>query len=286
MRIVKPPSAMQRLAGHWRRRGVRIGFVPTMGYLHEGHLSLVREARRRVGRTGKVVVSIYVNPTQFGPAEDLSRYPRDLARDCKLCREAGVDVVFVPTDAQMYPGKETGRYSTYVVEETLSQQMEGVSRPVHFRGVTTIVAKLFNLVLPDVAVFGTKDWQQAAIIKRMVADLNFPVKIIVAPTVRESDGVAMSSRNKYLIGDLRPQATVLRRAILLAKQNVARKNISAAKLKAQVRQLVDKIPAARLDYVEFFDPDTLAPVRIVKRGTHLALAVFVGKTRLIDNARL
>jgi pantoate--beta-alanine ligase len=286
MRIVNPPSAMQRIAGQWRRRGVRIGFVPTMGYLHEGHLSLVREARRRVGRTGKVVVSVYVNPTQFGPTEDLSRYPRDLACDCKLCREAGVDVVFVPTDAQMYPGKEAGRYSTYVVEDILSQRMEGASRPVHFRGVTTIVAKLFNIVLPDVAVFGAKDWQQAAIIKRMVADLNFPVRIIVAPTVRESDGVAMSSRNKYLIGDLRPQATVLRQAIKLAQQNVARKNISAARLKAQILRLVKTVPAARLDYVEFFDPDTLMPARIVGRGIHIALAVFVGKTRLIDNARL
>lgn len=277
---------MQRISSQWRHRGRRIGFVPTMGYLHEGHLSLVREARKRVGQAGKVVVSIYVNPTQFGPSEDLSRYPRDFARDCKLCREAKVDVVFAPTDALMYPDRERGRYSSYVVEETLSRHMEGASRPVHFRGVTTIVAKLFNIVMPDLAVFGAKDWQQAAIVKRMVADLNFPLKIVVAPTVRESDGVAMSSRNKYLIGDLRPQATVLRRAILLSQKNVARKNISAASLKAQVRQLVKTLPAARLDYVEFFDPETLAPVRMVSGGTHMALAVFVGKTRLIDNARL
>lgn len=277
---------MQRIAGEWRRHGVRIGFVPTMGYLHDGHLSLVREARRRVGRKGKVVLSIYVNPTQFGPAEDLSRYPRDLARDYKLCRKAGVDVVFVPADEQMYPGKESGGYSTYVVEETLSQRMEGISRPVHFRGVTTIVAKLFNIVMPDVAVFGAKDWQQATIIQRMVADLNFPVRIVVTATVRESDGVAMSSRNKYLLGDLRPQATVLRLAIQLAQVRVATRTSSAASLRGQIHRLVKTVPDARLDYVEFFDPVTLIPVRSVQRGTHMALAVFIGKTRLIDNARL
>src|SRR6187549_2491468 len=175
MQILRSPAGMQRLALRWRKRGVRVGLVPTMGYLHEGHLSLVREARRRVGQSGQVVVSIYVNPTQFGPTEDLSRYPRDLKRDLKLCRDVGADVVFVPSDATMYPGKAEGKYSTYVVEETLSRGMEGGSRPTHFRGVTTIVAKLFNLVLPDVAVFGAKDWQQAAIVKRMVVDLNFPL---------------------------------------------------------------------------------------------------------------
>ncbi len=279
---------MQRLARQWQRRAVRIGFVPTMGYLHAGHLTLVRVARRRVGRSGKVVVSIYVNPTQFGPKEDFSRYPRDLRRDLKCCRAEGVDVVFCPSDAEMYPGKAEGRYSTYVIEENLSRTMEGASRPTHFRGVTTVVAKLFNIVLPDVAVFGAKDWQQAAIIKRMVADLNFPVKIVVAPIVREPDGVAMSSRNKYLVGDLRPQARVLRRSIQLVRQVVkgAKQSIAAARLKARVRQVVKTAPAARLDYVEFFEPATLKPVAKVSLGTHMALAVFVGKTRLIDNARL
>ena len=279
---------MQKQARQWQRRGTRIGFVPTMGYLHEGHLSLVREARRRVGRKGKVVVSIYVNPTQFGPKEDLSRYPRDLKRDLKLCRSATADVVFAPTDAQMYPGKSEGRYSTYVVEELLSQSMEGASRPTHFRGVTTIVAKLFNIVLPDVAVFGAKDYQQAVVVKRMVTDLNFPLKIIVALTVREKDGVAMSSRNKYLIGNLRSQATVLCRSINSVRKMVANgeNGISLAKLKSQVRQLARSNPDTRLDYVEFFDPDTLRPVSKVLRGAHMALAVFVGKTRLIDNARI
>ncbi len=277
---------MQRLARRWQKAGVRVGFVPTMGYLHEGHLSLVREARRRVGRAGKVVVSIYVNPTQFGPTEDLSRYPRDLKRDLKLCRAANVDLVFTPADTEVYPGKAEGRYSTYVVEERLSQRMEGAARPTHFRGVTTVVAKLFNLVLPDVAVFGAKDWQQAAIIRRMVADLNFPLEIAVVPTVREPDGLAMSSRNKYLDAEQRRQALILSRAIQQARAAVGKTPVSAKRLKTGLAKLVATAPQARLDYVEFFDPETLVPVAKVSRGAHLALAVFVGKTRLIDNGRL
>jgi pantoate--beta-alanine ligase len=301
VRIISSIATMQQLAKKWQRTGKRIGFVPTMGCLHAGHMSLVRETRKRVGKAGKVVVSIYVNPTQFGPKEDFSKYPRDLKRDLKLCREAGVDVVFTPGDAEMYPGKTRSRrcesadeprfdkrgYSTYIVEENLSRTMEGASRPMHFRGVTTVVAKLFNLVLPDVAVFGAKDWQQATIIKRMVTDLYFPVKIIVAPTLRERDGLAMSSRNKYLAGDLRRQATVLWRAIQTARTAVKRSRaVPAVKLKANLKTLIESEPAVRLDYVEFFEPDTLSPVLKVTRGTHMALAVFVGKTRLIDNASL
>ena len=287
MRIISSAAIMQRLARQWQRSGSRIGFVPTMGYLHAGHLSLVCEARKRVGETGKVVVSIYVNPTQFAPTEDLAKYPRDLTRDLKLCRAAGVDVVFTPGDAEMYPGKAEGKYSTYVVEEKLSQTMEGAARPLHFRGVTTVVAKLFNLVLPDVAVFGQKDFQQAAVIKRMVADLNFPVKIIVAPTLREADGLAMSSRNKYLDGDLRRQALVLWGAIGTAKLVVEKsKSVSATDLKTDLKLLIQVEPDVRLDYVEFFDPETLQPVAKVVRGVQMALAVFVGKNRLIDNAQL
>jgi pantoate--beta-alanine ligase len=296
MQIVTSVAAMQRLARQWQRAGKRAGFVPTMGYLHAGHMSLVRVARRKVGKAGKVVVSIYVNPTQFGPKEDFSRYPRDLKRDLKLCRAAGVDVVFAPSDREMYPvgasrrDERTARRAvptTYVVEESLSKVMEGASRPTHFRGVTTVVAKLFNMVLPDVAVFGAKDWQQATIIKRMVADLNFPVRIIVAPTLHERDGLAMSSRNKYLVGDLRRQATVLWCAIQMARVTVKKlKTFPASKLKAAVKKLVECEPAARLDYVEFFEPDTLMPVSKVKRGAQMALAVYVGKTRLIDNVRL
>ena len=288
MRVVRSISAMQRLARQWQRGGARIGFVPTMGYLHEGHLSLVREARTRVSHSGKVVVSIYVNPMQFAPTEDLSRYPRDLKRDLANCRKLGVNAVFVPSDTAMYPGRAEGNYSTYVVEETLAGLMEGASRPTHFRGVTTVVAKLFNIVLPDIAVFGAKDWQQAAIIKRMVSDLNFPVKIIVAPTVRETDGVAMSSRNKYLVGNLRPQAVVLSHSIKLARELVkaSAKPVSAVRLNTTVAKIVSAAPDARLDYVEFFDPETLLPQKQVTRGSHMALAVFVGKTRLIDNGRL
>jgi pantoate--beta-alanine ligase len=287
MQVVSSVAAMQWLAKKWRHAGTRIGFVPTMGYLHNGHLSLVREARKRVGKGGKVVVSIYVNPTQFAPTEDFIKYPRDLKRDLKLLRELGVDAVFVPRDVEMYPGKIENCYSTYVVEEKLSRTMEGASRPNHFRGVATIVAKLFNIVLPDMAVFGQKDFQQAAIIKRMVADLNFPVKIIVAPILREKDGLAMSSRNKYLVGDLRRQATVLWRAIQTAQAAVRKSGtIPVTKLGADLKNLIEGEPDARLDYVEFFEPDMLSPVSKVTRGVQMALAIFVGKTRLIDNTRL
>jgi len=285
MRIVKSAAVMQQLAKRWQAQRRRVGFVPTMGYLHEGHLSLVRRARRAVGPRGIVVVSIYVNPTQFGPKEDLSRYPRDFPRDKKLCRAAGVDVIFAPDDHEMYP-QSSGGYSTIVAEESLSRGMEGASRPTHFCGVTTVVAKLFNLVLPEVAVFGAKDFQQAAVVQRMVRDLDFPVKIIVAPTHREPDGLAMSSRNKYLTPEQRAQATVLHEALQLAAKLVKRKTVSSSALKAKLSQFIARRPAARVDYIEFFDPQTLQPVEKAARGTRLALAVFFGKTRLIDNAQL
>lgn len=279
---------MQRLSKKWQRAGITIGFVPTMGYLHAGHISLVHRARQAVGPGGKVVVSIYVNPTQFSPKEDLSKYPRDLSRDKGLCQEAGVDVFFVPTDAEMYPQAGEASFSTYVVEEKLSTTMEGTSRPTHFRGVTTIVAKLFNIVLPDVSVFGAKDYQQAAVIQRMVRDLNFPVRIIVAPTKRESDGLAMSSRNTYLNPSEREQATVLARALAEARRVVSnsKNGIAATQLQNRLTHLISAQPSAHLDYIAFFDPDTLQTVRRVTAGTHMALAVYVGKTRLIDNGRL
>src|SRR5271170_2656069 len=279
MQILSSVAAMQRLAKKWQRAGIKIGFVPTMGYLHDGHLSLVREARKRAGKRGKVVVSIYVNPTQFAPTEDLSKYPRDLRRDLKLCQAEGADAVFTPDDAEIYPGKAEGKYSTYVVEERLAGTMEGAARPTHFRGVTTVVAKLFNIVLPDVSLFGQKDFQQAAIIKRMVRDLNFPVQIIVAPTLRERDGLAMSSRNKYLDAGQRPQATILFHALQAARAAVKRKSVSAARLKADLKEFITAAPLATLDYVEFFDPESLEPVTQVKPGTQMALAVFFGKTR-------
>jgi pantoate--beta-alanine ligase len=234
-----------------------------------------------------VVVSIYVNPTQFAPTEDLSRYPRDFARDRALCRSAAVDIVFAPADREMYPPEAATKFSTYVVEEDLSQNMEGASRPTHFRGVTTVVAKLFNIVSPDVAVFGAKDFQQAAIVRRMVRDLNFPLRLVVAPTFREPDGLAMSSRNKYLEGDSRRQATVLWQALQHARRHVRSHGaVSAARLRRETTRIINSAPSAKLDYVEFFDPRTLEAVRQVKTGTQMALAVFMGKTRLIDNAKL
>ena len=288
MRTVTSLKGMQRLAKLWKAGQKPVGLVPTMGYLHEGHLDLVRQARQQVGPSGVVVVSIYVNPTQFGPCEDLGRYPRDLARDQRLCRQAGVDVVFSPNDQEMYPGREAGGYSTYVAEELLSRSMEGMARPTHFRGVTTVVAKLFSIVQPDVAVFGAKDFQQAAIVRRMTGNLNFPARIVVAPTRREPDGLAMSSRNKYLEGDLRGQALALWQSIVKARKAVrqARRPVTAGRLRKQLARFIESHPAARLDYIEFFDPDTLQPVSRLQRGTQMALAVFVGKTRLIDNARL
>jgi len=279
---------MQRLAKLWQRKGLPIGLVPTMGFLHEGHLSLIRRARRTAGSRGKVVVSVYVNPAQFGPREDFSRYPRDLGRDIRLCRAEGADAVFAPSDKEMYSRDAGEPFSTFVLEEHLSRGMEGASRPTHFRGVTTVVAKLFNIVQPSVAVFGAKDYQQASIVQRMVRDLNFPVKIDVAPTRREPDGLAMSSRNRYLKGSLRAQSLVLWRSMEKVRallRNSARP-IPAGRLKAEVKRFVQRQPSARLDYVEFFDPKTFEPAPRVARGTHVALAVFVGKTRLIDNSRL
>jgi pantoate--beta-alanine ligase len=288
MEILRAISRMQMVVRRWQRAGIRIALVPTMGYLHGGHVSLLRRARAAVGRGGKVVVSVYVNPTQFGPKEDFSRYPRDFRRDAAICRKEKADVVFAPADEEMYPRNGEGAFSTYVVEEVLSRGMEGASRPGHFRGVTTVVAKLFNIVQPQVAVFGAKDYQQATIVKRMTRDLNFPVKIVVAPTFREGDGLAMSSRNKYLKGDLRRQAAVLSRAIAEVSRAVREsgKPLRASTLKRQVKRLVERERAARLDYVEFFDPVTLATARLTGQGTHMALAVYVGGTRLIDNGRL
>jgi pantoate--beta-alanine ligase len=279
---------MQHLAQRWKREGVRVAFVPTMGFLHAGHLTLMQKARNLVGSKGKVVVSIYVNPTQFGPREDFRNYPRDLSRDKRRCAEIGVDVAFVPSDAEMYPGRDVGMYSTYVVEEALSGGMEGTSRPSHFRGVTTVVAKLFNLVLPDIALFGSKDFQQAAVIRRMVRDLHFPVRVVVMPTVRDSDGLAISSRNKYLNPAQRRVAGVLHESLREARRFVRQESsgMDAGPLRRKLKTFIEKHPGTRVDYVEFFHPETFELVKAVRSGHQMALAVFVGKTRLIDNGRL
>lgn len=279
---------MQSLALKWRRERGPTVVVPTMGYLHEGHLSLARRARKKAGEGGKVVVTIFVNRAQFGPGEDFKRYPRDERRDLRLCRESGADVVFLPADEEMYAAQPGREFSCFVEETELARSMEGASRPIHFRGVATVVAKLFNIVLPDIAVFGAKDFQQAAVVKRMTRDLNFHVKIDVAPTVREPDGLAMSSRNAYLSADERKQATVLWRALQVARAVVkeAKAPVAAGLLKRRVVKMAAGEPNARLDYVEFFDPETLRPLRRVGKGAQMALAVFFGKTRLIDNARI
>jgi pantoate--beta-alanine ligase len=285
MRIVTTVSAMQRMALGWRREGKTVGFVPTMGYLHDGHLSLIKKARQIVKPEGVVVASIFVNPAQFGPNEDLANYPRDLQRDKDLCKDATVDVLFVPDSEQMYPSTNT-IYSTWVVEETVSRGMEGHSRPNHFRGVATVVAKLLNLVLPDVVILGAKDYQQAAVVQKMVQDLNFPVKIVVAPTVREKNNLAMSSRNKYLSQEERAQAPIIYKAIQKAKETLKKTpgSVSAEKLKCDLAQMIHTQPVAKVDYIEFFDPLSLEPLAELRPGCHMALAVHVGKTRLIDNA--
>jgi pantoate--beta-alanine ligase len=282
MRIVQTVSAMQRLTTSWQARQIPIAFVPTMGFLHDGHLSLVARARQAVGRKGKVALSIYVNPAQFAPEEDLAAYPRNFSRDKQLCAQAGVDVLFAPSDREMYPDG----FSTRVVEERLSQRMEGAARPAHFRGVTTVLAKLFHIVQPKVAVFGAKDFQQAAVVRKMAQDLNFPVKILVGPTVREPGGLALSSRNKYLTPTEHQQAAALWRALQRAREAVASSSMPAGRLEKELRALIATQPRSRVDYIEFFDPQTLAPVQEVKPGTQMALAVFIGQTRLIDNATL
>ncbi len=276
MKTVRSAEAMARLAAGWTRP---VALVPTMGALHAGHVALIAQARRVVGPEGLVVVSIFVNPLQFGPAEDLSRYPRPLRRDLASCREHGVDLVFHPGAAEMYaPGQ-----SIAVSETLLSTGLCGGSRPGHFSGVCTVVAKLFNLVRPAVAVFGRKDYQQLAVIRRMVRDLNFPVRIVPAETVREPDGLALSSRNMYLQPEERAQAPVLRRALLLAAEKVKAGERDAGPLRAAVTREIAGASLARVDYAEIVDEETLQPVRRIDKPALIALAVFFGRTRLIDN---
>ena len=274
---------MQALARRWRAGKHPIAFVPTLGALHEGHLSLIRAARKRVGRRGIVVVSIYVNPTQFGPREDLRKYPRSFERDRKLCAAAGADAIFAPSDREMYPKG----FSTFVEETQLAKRLEGASRPGHFRGVCTVVAKLFQIVQPDIAIFGQKDFQQQAVIRQMVCDLNFPIRIVVHPTVRERDGLAMSSRNVYLSNQQRRSAVALNQALTLAQKMVRGGERHAATIRAAMSHLIRRAPEARIDYIELADAQTLEPVRAVARGKTISLlAVYIGKTRLIDNVVL
>ena len=256
------------------REGKKVGFVPTMGYLHAGHLSLVEEAKKNAD---VVCVSIFVNPTQFGPEEDFEKYPRNEEQDLQLCRSAGVDVVYLPRPDSMYASDA----SVYVFENKLQNGLCGARRPGHFRGVCTIVAKLFNIVQPDIAVFGQKDFQQATIIRRMIRDLNFPVEIITAPTLRETDGLAMSSRNVYLSPEERQAALGLNRA-LMSLGTIGAGHPEAEPLIEQMRSIITQHGLVE-DYVVIVDPDTLKPVSTVQQGHVALIAAFCGKTRLIDN---
>ena len=280
MKIIESASEMQQAALALRAAGKRIGFVPTMGNLHDGHLSLVRIAKQHADI---VVVSIFVNPTQFGPNEDFAAYPRTFAADRALCEAEGVDLVFYPSVPDMYPAGA----SVSVTENALSRTLCGAARPGHFDGVCTVVAKLFNIVLPHVAVFGEKDGQQLRVIRRMVRDLRFPVEIVSGPTARESDGLARSSRNQYLTPEQRPQAVCLRRALDEAERLFAAGERDPRKLVAAMRAVIARAPAAKIDYVEIVDDETLQPLAgPIARPALAALAVWVGTPRLIDNAVL
>ena len=277
---IASPADMQAKALAWRREGKRIAFVPTMGFLHEGHAALLRDARKR----GDVLVlSIFVNPTQFAPHEDLDRYPRDLPRDLAIAEKEGTDVVFLPTRETMYPAG----YSTYVNVSGVADPLEGEKRPGHFRGVATVVLKLFQCVQPHAAVFGEKDWQQLAVIRRMTADLNLPVEIVGHPIVREADGLAMSSRNTYLSAAERARALSLSRGLAKAEALFRGGERSAAKLiaaaSAEIRHDPDAAIPVGVEYVALVDPDTLQAADPAGARALMALAVKVGKTRLIDN---
>jgi pantoate--beta-alanine ligase len=276
MEVIESISEMKNLVKDWKRQGLSIGFVPTMGYLHEGHLALVRKVKELSDR---VVVSIFVNPIQFAPGEDYQCYPRDLERDKALLEKEGVDVLFSPKAQEMYPPG----FQTYVEVKELSSGLCGKYRAGHFIGVATVVLKLFNIVQPDIAVFGEKDYQQLMVIQRMVQDLNLDVKIISHPTVREEDGLAMSSRNTYLSPEERKSAIALYKALNLAEELINQGERRVATLKEKLKEFIESYPYTKVQYIEFVHPETLKEVERVDEPTLLALAVFVGKARLIDN---
>ena len=276
MQIITTLEGMGRAIRKEKSKSRSIGLVPTMGFLHEGHLSLVRVSRAAADVT---VVSLFVNPIQFGPKEDLKTYPRDFERDAAMLRMERADYLFAPADGDMYPRE----HRAFVEVRELQDRLCGRTRPGHFRGVCTVVLKLFNLVEPACAVFGQKDAQQALILKRMVADLNVPVRMIVAPIVREPDGLALSSRNMYLNPEERRAAQVLSRSLNEARAMITAGSRDAGPVTARMRSLIEAEPAARIDYVEAVDPDELKPVEGLRDGTLIALAVFIGRTRLIDN---
>jgi len=277
MRVFKTVKEMQNWCIDQKKQGKTVGLVPTMGYLHEGHLSLVREARRQ---TDLVVVSIFVNPIQFGVNEDLDQYPRDLSRDLGLLEKEKADAVFAPAVAEMYPAG----YSTFVeVEGQVTSKLCGASRPGHFKGVTTVVSKLFNICQPDKAFFGQKDAQQVLVIEKMVHELNYPLQIVRVPIVRENDGLAMSSRNVYLNEEERRQALVLNQSLLMARDMIRAGERDPQKVLASIRGQIEKAPLAQIDYVKLYRASDLAEIDAIEGQVLIALAVKFGNTRLIDN---
>jgi pantoate--beta-alanine ligase len=279
MYVITDVKAMKAYVRVIKQKGETICLVPTMGYLHKGHLDLMRMGK---GLADHLILSIFVNPTQFGPTEDLAKYPRDFEKDRELSEGVGVECIFYPDAPQMYPPG----YTTYVNVEGITEGLCGASRPTHFRGVATVVAKLFNIVEPDVAVFGEKDYQQLVVIKRMVDDLNMNVKVIAHPTVREEDHLAMSSRNKYLSPEQRKNALVLSRSLKRAQELVRSGERNTSKIKSVVVDMISSTPECVIDYVEIVDPDTLRCVERIEERAVMALAVKVGATRLIDNMEL
>ncbi len=276
MQIAETIKDVREQVKVWKREGLSVGLVPTMGYLHEGHKSLIDKA---VEENDRVVVSVFVNPIQFGPSEDLASYPRDLERDGKICEEAGADLVFHPADGEMY----FEDFCTFVDMDDLTKGLCGKSRPTHFRGVCTVVSKLFHIVAPDRAYFGQKDAQQLAVVRRMVRDLNFDLEIVGCPIVREADGLAKSSRNTYLNEEERKAAVILHRALSEGERLLQAGEKSAEKIVAAIRNTIEGEALARIDYVEVVDWDTLKPVDQIQGEVLAAVAVYIGKTRLIDN---
>ncbi len=276
MNIVSTINEVRKQVKEWRKQGLSVGLVPTMGYLHEGHKSLIDAA---VKGNDKVVVSVFVNPTQFAPGEDLETYPRDLDRDAALCEQAGAALIFHPEPSEMYHRD----YSTYVDMGTLTQGLCGKTRPTHFSGVCTVVSKLFHIVQPDRAYFGQKDAQQLAVIRHMVEDLNFDIKIIGCPIIREEDGLAKSSRNTYLNEEERKQAVILNRALQKGKEQIESGERKSLEIKQTITQTIETMPLAKIDYVEVVDFQTLESIEEIKGEILAAVAVYIGKTRLIDN---
>lgn len=276
MKIVKTIEEVRNIISQWRAEGMSVGLVPTMGFLHEGHKSLIDRA---VSENDRVVVSDFVNPTQFGPNEDLEAYPRDINHDAELCEKAGAALIFNPEPSEMYYDD----CEAYVNINSLSDELCGKSRPIHFKGVCTVVSKLFNIVKPDRAYFGQKDAQQLAIIKRMVRDLNFDVQIVGCPIIREADGLAKSSRNTYLGSEERKAALILSKAVKLGEDMAKSGENDAEKIVSKMKELINTEPMARIDYVEAVDAISIKPVKKMDGAVLVAMAVYIGKTRLIDN---